>query len=62
MKRYPKSVLAGYVHMDEPNARPHVHVLMVPVVEERKKIKKLKKKSLPDDGKYLLKSYLLNQI
>ncbi len=44
MKRYPKSVLAGYVHMDEPNARPHVHVLMVPVVEERKKNKETQKK------------------
>ena len=43
-RRYPKAFLAAYLHMDEPAARPHMHVLMVPVVKELKKNKETQKK------------------
>lgn len=38
-----KNVIAGCIHLDEPGARPHVHVLMTPVIEAEKKGERFEK-------------------
>lgn len=38
-----KNVIAGCVHLDEPGARPHVHVLITPVIEAEKKGERFEK-------------------
>lgn len=42
--RYPQSFIGAGIHVDEPNARPHVHILMIPAVKELKKNRKTQKK------------------
>lgn len=38
-KRYPETFIGAGIHFDEPESRPHVHILMVPVVKEKKPVK-----------------------
>lgn len=32
-----KNIIAGCIHLDEPSSRPHVHILMTPIVQDKKR-------------------------